>query len=208
VKVCGVTSVDDAVMAVDLGAELVGLNFYPQSPRFITVDVAARISAAVRRRRADVELVGVFVRALPAELERIDGALGLDLLQFHGDEDPETLSPFGARAIKVWRWQGRPSEKELARYASAWGFLLDRRSPQYGGTGEAWNYAEAADLPTGKPVLLAGGVGPGNARAAVAAARPWGIDVCSRVERAPGVKDRALLTALFREIRDGEAQPA
>jgi phosphoribosylanthranilate isomerase len=211
VKICGVTSTGDALMAIDLGADLIGLNFYARSPRFVEPGLAAAIAAAVRGRGAGVQVVGVFVRSPLAELRAVDGAVGLDLLQFHGDESPETLASFGGRAIKVLRWQGRPAAAELARYPSAWGFLLDRREREgglYGGTGEAWPYAEAADLPTAKPVLLAGGVGPLNVRAAVAAARPWGIDVCSRVESAPGVKARALLEALFREIRDGEAQSA
>jgi phosphoribosylanthranilate isomerase len=158
-----------------------------------------------------VTVVGVFARAERADIERIDRAVGLDLLQFHGDEEAEALAPFGARAIKVWRWGGRPSAADLARFESGWGFLLDakdRAGVLYGGTGEAWQYADAADLPTAKPVLLAGGVGPRNVRAAVRAARPWGVDVCSRVESAPGIKDPALLAALFREIRDGETQPA
>ncbi len=211
VKVCGVTRVEDAVAAVDLGADMIGLNFYPRSPRFVVEEAAGAIAAAVRERHAAIKVVGVFVRAERGEIERIDGAVGLDLLQFHGDEPPEALAPFGARAIKVWRWTGRPSAAELERFAAAWGFLLDARDREgilYGGTGSAWDYADAADLETARPVLLAGGVGPRNVRAAVAAARPWGVDVCSRVESAPGIKDPALLAALFREIRHGETQSA
>jgi phosphoribosylanthranilate isomerase len=198
-------------MAVDLGANLLGLNFHPRSPRLVAVPLAAEIAAAVRARAAGVALVGVFVGAALEELRRIARAVGLDLLQFHGDEEPEALARFGGRAIKVWRWERRPSAAELARFESGWGFLLDRKDREgglYGGAGEGWDYAEAADLPTAKPVLLAGGVGPHNVRAAIAAARPWGVDVCSRVESAPGAKDRRLLEALFREIRDGEAQSA
>lgn len=211
VKVCGVTSVGDALMAVDMGASLLGLNFYPQSPRLVPVPLAAEIAAAVRQRAAGVTVVGVFVNAPLGEMRRVDRAVRLDLLQFHGDEEPDAVERFGARAIKVWRWQRRPTAAELSRFDAAWGFLLDRKDGParlYGGTGLAWDYAEAAGLPTAKPVLLAGGVGPHNVREAVAAARPWGVDVCSRVESAPGIKDRGLLEALFREIRDGEAQSA
>jgi phosphoribosylanthranilate isomerase len=210
VKICGVTSIADALTAVDLGADMIGLNFHPRSPRLVSASAARAIAAAARGRNAAVAIVGVFVRAERGEVQRLDEAVGCDLLQFHGDEEPEELAPFGARAIKVWRWAGRPPAAELERFAPAWGFLLDAkgRGDLYGGTGEAWDYAQAADLPTAKPVLLAGGVGPRNVRAAVAAARPWGVDVCSRVESAPGIKDPALLAALFREVRDGETQSA
>jgi phosphoribosylanthranilate isomerase len=211
VKICGVTSVADGVLATRMGADLIGLNFYPRSPRFISIDMAREVADAVRGERAGVVVVGVFVQSPIGEIERIDTAVGLDLLQFHGDEEPESLAPFGARAIKAWRWEGRPPAAALARFDSAWGFLLDRKdtaSGLYGGTGLAWDFAEAAGLDTAKPVLLAGGVGPRNVRAALRAARPWGVDVCSRVESAPGVKDAALLEALFREIRDGETHPA
>lgn len=211
VKICGVTSAEDGVLATRLGADLIGLNFYSRSPRFISIEVAREIADAVRMERADVRVVGVFARSAAAEIERVDRAVGLDLLQFHGDEEPESLAPFGARAIKVWRWEGRPSAAALARFDSAWGFLLDRKDTAaglYGGTGQAWDFSEAAGLETAKPVLLAGGLGPHNVRAALQAARPWGVDVCSRVESAPGVKDAALLEALFQEIRDGETPPA
>src|SRR4029453_1010991 len=93
VKVCGVTSIADAVLAVNLGADLIGLNFYPRSPRFVSVEMARAMPEAVRGEREGVTVVGVFVRAVADELERVDGAVGLDLLQFHGDEDPDTLGP-------------------------------------------------------------------------------------------------------------------
>jgi len=211
VKICGVTSVADGLLAARLGADLIGLNFYSRSPRFISIEGAREIAEAVRAERAGIVVVGVFVQTAIDEIESIDTAVGLDLLQFHGDEKPESLAPFGGRAIKVWRWEGRPPAAALARFDSAWGFLLDRKdtaSGLYGGTGQAWDFGEAAGLETAKPVLLAGGVGPHNVRAALRAARPWGVDVCSRVESVPGVKDAALLEALFREIRDGETHPA
>jgi len=212
VKICGVTTVDDALLAADLGADLVGLNFYARSPRSLTERAAADIAAALRRRAGGAPaIVGVFVRETPDRIAEIDRAVGLDLLQFHGDESADELSPYGERALKVLRWSARPPAEFFAAFGHAWGFLLDRKTTEggpWGGSGQAWDYAEAATLPTAKPVLLAGGIGPGNVRAALAAARPWGVDVCSRVESAPGVKDPRLLAALFREIRDGEAQSA
>lgn len=212
VKVCGVTTVADALLAADLGADLIGLNFYPRSPRHLTQAAAAEIADALRRRAGRAPgVVGVFVAEAPDRIAEIDRVVGLDLLQFHGDESVETLAPYGARALKVLRWSARPPADFFAAFDAVWGFLLDRKTSAggpWGGSGEAWDYAEAAALPTSKPVLLAGGIGPANVRAALAAARPWGVDVCSRVESAPGVKDPHLLAALFREIRDGAAQSA
>lgn len=212
IKICGVTNVVDARRAVEFGADLIGLNFWPRSPRFVAAARAAEIAATVRGRSGGATaVVGVFVRESPVRIAALAHEVGLDLLQFHGDEDEETLAPFGERAIKALRWSGRPPAAWFGRYAGAWGFLLDRQATPGalpGGTGRAWDYAEAADLPTAKPVLLAGGIGPDNVRAALAAARPWGIDVCSRVESAPGVKDPRLLEALFKEARDGEAHSA
>lgn len=200
VKICGITTPADARRSIDLGAELLGLNFYLGSSRYITIERAQEIAAAANRRAT---LVGVFVREQPERMEEIARQVGLDLLQLHGDEPPEAVSGFGKRAIKVIRWEGRPTKAELDAYPDVWGFLLDRKLPGiFGGGGQAWNYAEAASLPTAKPVIVAGGIGPDNVRTVIEQARPWGIDVCSKVERVAGTKDPLLLERLFREIAD------
>jgi phosphoribosylanthranilate isomerase len=206
VKICGVTRVEDARRAAALGADFLGLNFYGGSPRCVTAEAARAIADAVR---GQVRLVGVFVNEPPHRVEKIAEQVGLDLLQFHGDEGAADLAPFGERAIKVIRCAGRPDAAELASFAAVWGFLLERRNPRlYGGAGEEWDFRQAADPPTAKPVLLAGGLGPDNLRRALREARPWGIDVCSRVESAPGVKDPRLLERLFREAHDAQAPAA
>jgi len=206
VKICGVTRAGDARRAVDLGADFLGLNFYPRSPRFIAADAARAIADEVR---GQVRLVGVFVNESPQRVEEIAEQVGLDLLQFHGDEGAADLAPFGERAIKVVRCGGRPDAAELESFAAVWGFLLERRHPRlYGGAGEEWDFRQAADPPTSKPVLLAGGLGPENLRRALREARPWGVDVCSRVESAPGVKDPRLLERLFQEAHDAQAPAA
>jgi phosphoribosylanthranilate isomerase len=202
VKVCGLTRPADAELAVVLGAGLLGLNFYPRSPRRVDLEMAREIATIVAGRAL---LVGVFVDAPQDEVERVAAAVPLDLLQFHGDEGPAALEPFGGRAIKVLRDERPPDGELLASYPTAWGFLLDRRHQRlYGGTGETWDFAATAGAGDGRPVLLAGGIGPDNVRAVVAAGRPWGVDVCSRVEARPGVKDPDLLRRLFDEVRDAD----
>jgi phosphoribosylanthranilate isomerase len=201
VKVCGVTDPANALMAVEMGADYLGLNFYPGSPRFLTIERAREIAGAVRGR---VPLVGVFVNASPEEIGEIAGKVGLDLVQFSGDEGPEAVAGLAERAIKVFRAGHLPGHAELAAWSAVWGVLIDApHRGLYGGTGEAWDYEAAVGL-GGRRVFLAGGIGPDNARRAVEAARPWAIDVCSRVESALGIKDPELLRRLFQEVRHGE----
>jgi phosphoribosylanthranilate isomerase len=206
VKVCGVTDPGNALAVIEMGADYLGLNFYKGSPRFVTVERALAIATAVRNR---VSLVGVFVDVTPAEIGEIAERVGLDLVQLSGDEGPETAavlsrSPFAGRTIKAFRTGGWPGREELAAWRPAWGILIDApHDSLYGGTGAGWDYGQAAGL-ADRRLFLAGGIGPDNARRAVAAARPYAIDVCSRVESAPGMKDLELLRQLFQEVRHGE----
>ncbi|HEV2852912.1 MAG TPA: phosphoribosylanthranilate isomerase [Thermoanaerobaculia bacterium] len=203
VKICGVTDPANALAAVELGADYLGLNFYPGSPRFVDAGRALEIASAVAGR---VPLVGVFVNAPAGEIEEIAGRVGLDLVQFSGDEGPEAVAPFAGRALKAFRTGGLPGREEMAAYGELWGVLIDApHGSLYGGTGTAWDYGSVRG---GAPerLFLAGGLGPDNVRRAVETARPWGVDVCSRVESAPGVKDVELLRRLFLEVRHGETQ--
>jgi phosphoribosylanthranilate isomerase len=206
VKVCGVTDPENALAAAEMGADYLGLNFFPRSPRFVEVERALEIADAVRGRAA---LVGVFVNAPAAQVEETAARAGLDLVQFSGDEGPEAVAPFASRAIKAFRTGGLPSGEEIAAYGDVWGLLVDApHAALYGGTGAAWDYGSLAGAPglAGRRLLLAGGLGPDNVRRAVEAARPWGVDVCSRVESAPGIKDLELLRRLFLEVRNGKTQ--
>jgi phosphoribosylanthranilate isomerase len=201
VKICGVTDPANALAAVEMGADYLGLNFYPGSPRFVGVERAREIAGAVGGR---VPLVGVFVNAPAAGIAETVERVGLDLVQLSGDEGPEAAGPFAARTIKAFRTGGLPGGAELAAWSAVWGVLIDApHRDLYGGTGAAWDYATAAEL-ADRRLFLAGGIGPDNARRAVEAARPYAIDVCSRVESAPGIKDLELLRRLFQEVRDGE----
>lgn len=203
VKICGVTRPEDAVAAVDLGADLLGLNFWPGSPRCLDLSRAREIAETVRGQAL---LVGVFVDQPEDELRRIDEAVGLDLLQLHGDEAPEAAARFGHRALKAFRVGERFDPERLTEYPSCWGFLFDRLRPgAYGGTGEPWRYEEVRGLLTRRPVLVAGGITPETVRRVAARCSPWGVDVCSGVESAPGIKDRERMRKLFEEVRYGQA---
>lgn len=230
VKVCGVTRPEDADLAVALGADLLGLNFYPPSPRCLTVEAARAVAAAVAGRAL---LAGVFVDRPRAEVEEIAARVGLDLIQLHGDEGPEEAAAYGGRALKAFRVAPEPGRPEVGAagssdrldpawldpYPEAWGFLFDVRHERlYGGTGRGWRYAALAGVAAAargtkiRPVLVAGGVGPDNVRAALAASGAAGVDVCSGVESAPGVKDPLLLERLMAEVRSmsemSEREPA
>jgi phosphoribosylanthranilate isomerase len=205
VKVCGVTDPANAAAAVELGADYLGLNFYRGSPRFVEVGRALEIAGAVGGR---VPLVGVFVDSPAAEVEEIAGRVGLGLVQFSGGEGPRDVAPFAPRAIKAFRTAGMPRREDVAAYAGVWGILVDAvHDSLFGGTGAAWDYA-AVGVALERPdrLFLAGGIGPDNARRAAATCRPYALDVCSRVESAPGIKDLGLLRRLFEEVRHGETQ--
>lgn len=216
VKICGVTTPADARLAVDLGADFIGLNFYRPSPRWIDVDEAAHIRRSVGDR---ARTVGIFVDPTPEELETIDRRVGLDLVQFCGDESPELVARFKRRAIRVRRIGGAagavPAGDGTASGDDCWAILIDRAHESlYGGSGESWDYAAAAGLVRtaagdGEPhrLFIAGGVRPGNV-AEVAAAVPgaYAVDTCSGVESAPGRKDRTKLERLFANLRAGAAR--
>ncbi len=211
VKVCGVTTPDDARLAVDLGADFVGLNFYRPSPRWIDVDQAARIRRAVGDR---AQAIGIFVNHTRDEVALIDRQVGLDFLQFSGDESPELVAEFRDRAIRVRRVGGAATVAARIPEEDCWAVLIDRAHDRlYGGSGESWDYAAAADLALTQPggrsrrVFIAGGIGPGNI-AQVAAAVPgaYAVDTCSGVESSPGHKDRAKLEQLFANLAEGAAR--
>jgi phosphoribosylanthranilate isomerase len=213
VKVCGITRPEDAALAVELGADLVGLNFWPGSSRAVTVEQAREAADAIRGRAL---LAGVFVDQPPSFMVEAAAEVGLDLVQLHGNEPPSTLidlacAGIGAsrvvRALRVG--PAFDAGTMLAPWIESWGFLFDADRPGvYGGTGETFPWSRVARAAPGRRVLVAGGIAPGRLRTLLADAggwRPWGIDVCSGVESAPGRKDAGKLRALFEEIHDVEA---
>lgn len=200
VKICGVVDPDNARMAVEMGADFLGLNFYPRSPRYVEVERAREIASAVGG--SGVRLVGVFVNRPAREVQEIESEVGLDLLQLSGDESPEEAAPFAGRAIKAFR-----GTDGTEGWADAWAWLFDApHGSLYGGTGMAWNFQAVAGIAGERRVFVAGGLGPGNVRQAIEASRPYAVDVCSRVESAPGIKDPELLLRLFQEVRNAQSQ--
>ncbi|HYN19606.1 MAG TPA: phosphoribosylanthranilate isomerase [Thermoanaerobaculia bacterium] len=207
IKVCGVTDPDNARLAAEMGADFLGLNFYPASPRYVELDRALAIRAALGNANSGTRLVGVFVNRPRNEVEEIDAELHLDFLQFSGDETPEDLTPFADRAVKVLRAGGDLKEDELARWQDTWAWLFDSPHPSlFGGTGRVWDFAAVSRWTGERRIFVAGGLGPDNVRQAIEASRPYAIDVCSRVESAPGMKDPELLRQLFQEVRNAQSQ--
>ena len=185
VKICGVTRPEDALLAARLGADAVGVNFWPGSRRFLA-PAAAR--ALVRALPPLVTAVGVFVNPTRDEVLRAVEASGVTVVQLHGDEPPALCASLPFPVLKAIRVSGPSSLAALASY-EVQGFLLDAPAPGYGGSGTTFDWGLAAEAAAAVPVLLAGGLTPGNVGEAVRAVRPFGVDVASGVEASPGVKD-------------------
>jgi len=202
VRICGITQLEDAVAAVAAGADLLGLNFYPPSPRYIAPGACAAILQVLARQAAPVTCVGVFVNTPPARVAAILDECGLAQAQLSGDEPPADLELLGERAFKALRPASLESlTAQVSRYPSrsltpAW--LVDAYRPgQYGGTGAVADWSLARALAERAPVLLAGGLRPENVVQAIRQVRPWGVDVASGVESAPGRKDRRKMEAFI-----------
>lgn len=199
VKICGITNVPDAEMVAAAGADAVGFMFWDRSPRFIVLDAGAAMDRALPPH---VLRVGVFVDAAPDLVVAAIARCRLDLLQFHGDEPPEYCRQFGLMCLKAFRVRDASALARLPAYQTeAW--LLDAWSPALpGGTGETFNWdlaVEAGKL--GRPIFLAGGLTPANVGDAICKVRPFGVDVSSGVESAPGKKDADKVRAFITNAR-------
>ena len=187
VKICGITSVADGRAAVEAGADAIGFIFYEKSPRCVALETAAEISKSLP---PFVMRVGVFVNAPEEFVTRAIADCGLTMLQFHGDETPDFCTQFGLMSMKAFRMHGPETLEELPKYETD-AYLLDAySSTTLGGSGEKFNWDLAVEAQKfGKPIFLAGGLTPGNVADAIRKVRPFGVDVSSGVERAPGKKD-------------------
>jgi phosphoribosylanthranilate isomerase len=206
VKICGITNTEDALVAVDAGADALGFIFYEKSPRFVTTEAVAAIIQQLTR---PVARVGVFVNATVETVLEAMSRCHLSLLQFHGDESPEFCLQFGLMNMKAFRVRDDSVFQEMQRYPTdAW--LLDAFSPAgLGGTGETFNWDLAIRAnQLGRPIFLAGGLTPDNVAEAVARVRPFGVDVSSGVEATPGRKDHAKVRAFIQAARNAAAGPS
>lgn len=215
VKICGITRLEDALVAVDAGSDMLGFNFHPRSPRYVTPEQTAAMVAGVKERLPagnSVRMVGVFVNLPLDEVRRIVAEASLDYAQLHGDEGVEYLAELAGVGFRVVRPQtaeealaGATTYTPLApKDDNAPSLLLDAYSKNaYGGTGERTDWNWAAQVAKATPrLLLAGGITADNVAEAVRAVRPWGVDVASGVEASPGIKDHDLIRAFIRAAKN------
>ncbi|MDR2305977.1 MAG: phosphoribosylanthranilate isomerase [Paucimonas sp.] len=198
-KICGITRVEDALAAVEAGADAIGLVFYAKSPRAVDVRQARAIVNALP---PFVTTVGLFVNASRCELNEILEAVSLDLLQFHGDEAPADCEGYHRPWIKALRVRpGDDLEAACLQYAGARGILLDTFVPGVpGGTGEAFDWSLVPEK-LSKPIILAGGLSAANVAQAIRQVRPYAVDVSGGVEQAKGIKDVAKIEAFMQAVR-------
>jgi len=205
IKICGIKTVNDALAAMDAGADLIGFNFYPKSPRYISVGKCRDIMS-VMRKFAQITYVGVFVNASVAEIRATMETCALGLAQLHGDETPEMMQSLKGKAFKAFRGGtdvGTDIEADKRMIADgAPAFLVDAAvKGAYGGTGVKADWSMAAELAGKYPLLLAGGLTPENVAEAVRRVKPWGVDVASGVESAPGLKDAVKMRTFVKAVR-------
>jgi phosphoribosylanthranilate isomerase len=200
VKICGVTKLEDAKLAAELGAHAIGLNFYAESPRAITSNAATEL---LRRLPPCVVPVGVFVNWKEATILALCKALKLSAAQLHGEESAQLVERVARHlpVIKALRLGQGSAAPDFSRYRSASAFLLDSaQSGHYGGTGATGNWHLARAAAQSQRIILAGGLTPENVGEAIRIVRPYAVDVASGVESRPGKKDPAKLRAFFDEV--------
>jgi len=198
VKICGITNYQDATAAVDMGADLLGFNFYPKSPRYMAPAKAVEI---INKLPAFIDLAGVFVNESIEKIHETKNFCQLDWLQLHGDESPEFCKQFLSHSVKIMKAIRVKDQKDIERAESFFtdAILLDAFDPEkYGGTGLTFDWNIVGHI--GKRIFLSGGINPDNAVAAVELG-VYGIDVCSGIETEPGKKDHKKMKKLFENIR-------
>ncbi len=206
VKICGLRDAAMARVAAEAGADAVGIVFHPSSPRHASLDQARAVAEALP---AFVQAVGLFVNAPASQVRETLSAVPLTLLQFHGDEDPGYCAQFGLPWLKAVRvGAGTDLVEWRSRFSRATALLLDACVPgEFGGTGASFDWSLVPrDLAS--RIVLSGGLEPGNVGAAIAAVRPWAVDVSSGVESSRGVKDAARIQEFMRSVKHADARTA
>ena len=206
VKICGITNVDDAWGAIEAGADLLGFNFYARSPRYIVPAQAREIVTQLRASGPGPLLVGVFVNSPLEEVRAILEITQIDLAQLHGDEPVHVVEQLNGRGFKALRPTSEADAEIDAEWFAPYGpnapvLLIDAyRKDQYGGTGHTADWSIATKLAQQYPILLAGGLTPDNVTEAIRQVKPWGVDVASGVEVAPGKKDVEKMKLLVERV--------
>lgn len=199
VKICGITHLEDAQLALELGAHAIGFIFYPPSPRFISFQAAGEIA---RQLPPYLVRVGVFVQAGAEEINQAVETTGLDRIQLHGGEPYELMAQLSRSAYRAFR-PSSDSEMEAIKNVPDETLMLDGFDPQqFGGTGKKVNTEWAADLARHKKIILAGGLNPETIGPAIKQIQPQAVDISSGVESAPGIKDPKKMKQLFEALKD------
>jgi phosphoribosylanthranilate isomerase len=206
VKICGITNLADAKAATDAGANSLGFNFYEKSLRRVVTADAAQIRSKLPK---EIEAVGVFVNAKPADINSLRAFVRFDTAQLHGDETPNIVSRVASSlpVIKAFRVDAKFSLSIFDQFSDVFAFLLDgARAGQYGGTGQTtdWDFARRAAV--SRRIILSGGLKVENVAEAIRLVRPYAVDVASGVESKPGKKDHARLREFIGEVRRAEQQ--
>jgi phosphoribosylanthranilate isomerase len=218
IKICGIRSAENALMVARAGADMIGLNFYPETPRYIEPAVAREVVSRLRFELGEAcpTIVGVFVNAAADEIRALAEYVGLDYAQLNGDESAEFVSALPGLAFKAIR----PPDEDAARsevVSLSRGFLKNPAAPSllldafnlklYGGTGETASLSIARAVKAAAPrMMLAGGLNPANVAERLRRVQPWGVDVASGVEAgAPGIKDEAKVRAFIAAVRSAVA---
>ncbi len=198
IKVCGTTNLKDALFAVESGADAIGFIFYKKSPRYILQKDAKDI---VAKLPPFVETVGVFVNETSDRVNRIAEQCKLTAIQLHGDESSAFCRRIKRRVIKAFRVKDTNSFKGMADYDVS-GFLLDSYNEESkGGTGKTFDWNLALRAKKQGPIILAGGLNPYNVYTAIHRVKPYGVDVCSGVEKSPGIKDSLKIDGFIKSVR-------
>ncbi|HET9905842.1 MAG TPA: phosphoribosylanthranilate isomerase [Anaerolineales bacterium] len=204
IKICGIKTLDGALAAIDAGADYLGFNFYPKSPRFIEQQTCADVTSVLKKAHPHIKLVGVFVNSSVEEIKEILDLCSLDLAQLHGDETVEFMESLPEKSFKAFR--GIPANVNGFARVEPPALLVDASvKGVYGGSGVTADWDAAAELAKKYPVLLAGGLTPENVADAVRRVKPWGVDVASGVESAPGEKDAGKMVEFVKAVRVAES---
>jgi phosphoribosylanthranilate isomerase len=204
VKICGITNLADAQAAIDAGANSLGFNFYEKSLRRVVTADAAQIRSKLPK---EIEAVGVFVNATPADINSLRAFVRFDTAQLHGDETPDIVSRVASSlpVIKAFRVDANLPFSTFDKFSDVFAFLLDgARAGQYGGAGQTTDWDFARRAAAGRRIILSGGLKVENVAEAIRIVRPYGVDAASGLETKPGKKDHARVKEFIAEVRRAE----